>query len=328
MLSVAHRTGLFTAMDGLGPATSTEVAAAAGLQERYVRECLNALVVGGIVTHDSVDGTYHLSAAYGLLTTDRGENVAAFAQYVGIMATVEDDVVACFHDGGGVPYERYPRFHEVMEADSAGSVVDALDDHILPLLDVTDRLEDGLDWLDLGCGRGRALVALAQRFPASRFTGWELSEEAVAHARASAEAAGVDNVTFAVRDLGDFDDTAPEAAFDVVSTFDAVHDQGRPDRLLAGIRRTLRPDGTYLMQDVHASSDVSRNLDHPMGPLLYAISTMHCMTVSLAQEGGHGLGAMWGREQARTYLADAGFTDVSVTQLDHDIQNDYWLVRP
>jgi SAM-dependent methyltransferase len=139
-------------------------------------------------------------------------------------------------------------------------------------------------------------------------------------------AEGLTNLRFEARDLSDFDTSAESAAFDLVTTFDAVHDQARPRALLAGIRRTLAPGGVYLMQDIHASSDVANNLDHPLGTLLYTVSTMHCMTVSLAQDG-EGLGAMWGRELAEALLREAGFDAVEVHRLDHDIQNDYYVVR-
>jgi hypothetical protein len=124
-----------------------------------------------------------------------------------------------------------------------------------------------------------------------------------------------------------FDEEAAPGAFGFVTTFDAVHDQARPGALLRGIRRSLRADGVYLMQDIDGSSRVEGNLDHPLGTFLYAISCMHCMTVSLAQ-GGEGLGAMWGREKAAELLGAAGFSGWEVHRLPHDVQNAYWVVRP
>jgi len=169
-------------------------------------------------------------------------------------------------------------------------------------------------------------MALAERFPRSEFTGIDLSEEAISWARQKAAELGLDNVRFEVRDATDFDRTAEREAFDFVTTFDAVHDQARPLNVLKGIARTLKPDGVYLMQDIHAHSHIHGNTDQPLAPFQYTISCMHCMTVSLAQ-GGDGLGAMWGREKALDYLAEAGFTDVDVHQLQHDIQNDYFIAR-
>ena len=122
---------------------------------------------------------------------------------------------------------------------------------------------------------------------------------------------------FEVRDLSTFDADAEPNAFPFVMTFDAVHDQARPLAMLKGIRRALAPDGIYLMQDIQGSSYHHENIDHPGGPLLYMISCMHCMTVSLAQ-GGEGLGAMWGEQKARELLAEAGFSSVDVHLLEHD----------
>ena len=145
--------------------------------------------------------------------------------------------------------------------------------------------------------------------------------------RAQASERGLGNLSFKQRDLSTFDVDAEPEAFDFVATFDAVHDQAKPLALLKGIRRTLKPGGTYLMQDIQGSSHHHENLDHPGGPLMYMISTMHCMTVSLAQ-GGDGLGAMWGEQKARELLAEAGFSSVAVHLLDHDPFNAYFVVRP
>lgn len=328
MTSIGHRTGLFDTLAGIDPASSAEIARATDLQERYVREWLGAMTVARVIEHDPEADTYHLPPEHAASLARGSENVSTFAQYMAVLGNVEDDVVRCFRHGGGVPYERYPRFHEVMAEDSAMTVVSSLEEHILPLVPgLVERLEAGLGVLDLGCGRGRALLHLAERFPHSRFVGIDLSEAAIEHAASEARRRKLENVRFEVRDLSDFDESAEPDAYDLVTTFDAVHDQRSPRRLLAGIRRTLREDGVYLMQDIHASSHVHRNLDHPVGTLLYAISCMHCMTVSLAQ-GGEGWGTMWGREKAREVLNEAGFSRVEIHQLDHDFQNDYYVVRP
>ncbi len=167
---------------------------------------------------------------------------------------------------------------------------------------------------------------MAQAFPASEFVGYELSEEAVSYGRDKAKEAGLNNVTFEVRDLTTFDEDAPEDAFDLITAFDAIHDQARPDHVLAGTRRALKPTGTFLMQDIGASSNVAENREHPIGPLLYSISCMHCMTVSLAQ-GGMGVGAMWGEQMTKEFLKDAGFCQVKRHILEHDIQNYYYIAE-
>lgn len=328
MISVGHRTGLFDVMSELGWSDSKELAGEAGLNERYVREWLGAMATGRIVEVDE-SNRYRLPEEHARFLTRNTnyENLAVIAQYVSVLGGVEDDIVECFRKGGGVAYEKYSRFHEVMAEDSGMTVLDALEDDILPLIPgIKEKLESGIRVLDVGCGRGRALLMMAELFPESTFNGLDLSEEAIQWAREKAREKGLENINFEIRDASDFDQTADPDTYDFVTTFDAVHDQAKPQAVLKGIYRTLKPGGIYLMQDIHSSSHVHADMDHPLGPLLYTVSCMHCMTVSLAQ-GGEGLGAMWGREKARELLTKAGFEDIQIHQLEHDIQNDYYILK-
>ena len=156
--------------------------------------------------------------------------------------------------------------------------------------------------------------------------GYDLSSQALAEARHDAARAGLRNVRFEARDLSGFHTAADPEGFDLVTAFDAIHDQAAPREVLGGVFRTLKRGGTFLMQDIRASSHLENNLDHPIAPLLYTISTMHCMTVSLAQ-GGEGLGTMWGEELALEMLRETGFGQVSVRHLAHDFQNSFYLMR-
>jgi 2-polyprenyl-3-methyl-5-hydroxy-6-metoxy-1,4-benzoquinol methylase len=145
-------------------------------------------------------------------------------------------------------------------------------------------------------------------------------------ARAEAAAKDLKNIEFRAEDLSYFHETAGPEAFDFITTFDAIHDQGKPLNVLMGIHRALKPTGVYLMQDIKGSSHIFNNIGHPIGTFLYTVSCMHCMTVSLAQ-GGEGLGAMWGEEKTREYLGRAGFRTVDKHELAHDIQNNWYVVR-
>ncbi len=329
MVSIGHRTGIFDVMQGLPPSTSDEIAKKAGLNERYVREWLGAMATAGVVGVDPGSTLYALPPEHAaFLTRVAGaDNIGVFAQYVGILGAVEDEIVECFQRGGGVPYEKFRRFHAVMAEDSGQSVLSSLESHILPLVPgLTDRLARGIRVLDVGCGSGRIMNRLAELFPNSRFVGVDLSPEAIGAATREATQTCLRNVEFVARDLSNFDETAEPKAYDVITTFDAIHDQAKPLNVLRGIHRALAADGVYLMQDIRGSSHVHNNLDHPIGTFLYAISTMHCMTVSLAQ-GGEGLGAMWGEEKTREYLEKAGFRRIETHQLKHDIQNNWYVVR-
>jgi len=327
MVSIGHRTGLFDVLGRDGAVTSEQLATSAGLNERYVREWLGAMVTGRIVEYDPATARYSLPPEHAAsLTRAAGAgNISVIAQYVGLLGGVEDDILACFRKGGGVPYERFGRFHEVMAEDSGMSVLSSLESHILPLVPgLAERLDAGIRVVDLGCGRGRILHRLATLYPRSRFTGIDLSDDALTFART--EARGLTNLEYVARDLSDFDRTAEPGAFDLVTTFDAIHDQARPLNVLKGIHRTLAPDGTYLMQDISGTGELQKDVEHPIGSLLYTISCMHCMTVSLAQ-GGEGLGAMWGEKKTLEYLRAAGFRSIEVHRLAHDIQNNWYVVR-
>lgn len=326
MTSIGHRTELFDTMAELPPSTSQQIADAAGLNERYVREWLGAMVTGQFVSYDPQAGTYSLPPAHAAVLTRSAspDNMAAFAQYIPLLGSVEDEIIDCFYHGGGVPYEQFKRFHLVMAEDSGQTVVSALTEHVLPLVPgLADALERGIQVLDLGCGSGRALNKLAKLFPRSQFHGIDISERAIAAAREEGRYRNLDNLRFDVQDATTFQ---VAEAYDLVTTFDAIHDQAHPDVVLQNIYRALRPDGIYLMQDIRASSNVAKNVSHPAAPLLYTISCMHCMTVSLAQ-GGMGLGAMWGEEKAIELLGEAGFTQVEIQRLAHDFQNNYYIVR-
>ena len=333
MASVGHRVGLFDAMKSAPSLTSGELASRSGLNERYVREWLGAMTASGVVRiepgadADSRDPHYRLPTEHAaFLTRGAGaDNLAMFTQFIAVLGGVEDDIVECFKNGGGVPYDRFPRFHDVMAEDSDHTVVDVLESRILPLVPgLTDRLRSGIRVLDLGCGRGRALNRLAELFPASRFQGIDLSAKAIACARDEASARGLKNIEFRIADLSDYNVKAEPEAFDLIFTFDAIHDQGRPLNVLKGIHRTLKPDGVYLMQEIRGSSAPRNNISHPIGTFLYTISCMHCMTVSLAQ-GGEGVGAMWGEEKTREYLNQAGFSNVETRQFNQDIQNNRYI---
>ena len=199
MISVGHRTGLFDALRETGAATSQEIAGSAGLNERYVREWLGAMTTGRIVELDPETSRYELPAEHAAWLTRAAspDNLAVEAQWITSLSTVEDDIVECFLAGGGVPYERYPRFHEVMAEESAQTVLSVLFSHILPLVPgMTERLEEGSSLLDLGCGRGRALLQFAERFPQSIFLGYDLSADAISYATAEAAERGLENVRF------------------------------------------------------------------------------------------------------------------------------------
>ena len=326
MTSIGHQIGLFEAMADLAPSTSAEIARAAGANERYVREWLGAMVAGRIVEYDPANRTYVLPPEHAASLTRRAgsRNLATVTQVMSCMGGVEQGIVECFRKGGGLPYSAYSRFHQLMAEGSVQTYDETLLDRTLPAIaGLVDRLAEGIDVLDLGCGSGHAINLMARQFPRSRFTGYDFAPEAITAARTEAGSWNLSNAHFEVQDAAVL---AVRDAYDFITTFDAIHDQAQPAKVLDAIAAALRDKGTYLMVDVDASGELADNLSRPLAPFIYGVSTMHCMSVSLGLNGA-GLGAMWGEQKARQMLADAGFSRVEVHRIPGDIFNSYYIAK-
>jgi 2-polyprenyl-3-methyl-5-hydroxy-6-metoxy-1,4-benzoquinol methylase len=322
LASIGHTTGLFETLATLPPATSEQIADAAGLNERYVREWLGGVVTAGFAEYDPIGRAYSLREDYRpFLTGPTTDNFARQFRYITLLAPVVPQIVERFRTGGGLAYSDYPDFHAVMAEDSAAVNDATLVETVLPLTGLVEQLQTGLDVADLGCGRGHAINLMARAFPASRFTGIDFSDESLTVARSEAAAWGLANAHFTAQDAAAMSDTA---AYDLVTAFDAIHDQADPATVLANTRRALRPGGTFLMVDINASSHLEDNVDLPWASFLYATSLTHCMSVSLGQ-GGDGLGTVWGVQTAERMLREAGFPSVVRHELPDDPFNAYFV---
>lgn len=324
LAGIGHDTGLFETLATLPPASSQQIADAAGLDERYVREWLGGVVTAGLVDFDPGTGEYSLCEENApFLTGPSADNLARSMRLIGLMGSVSPLVVERFRTGGGLTYDDYPRFVEIQAEDSKAVNDGSLIDTIIPLTGLVERLRSGIDVADVGCGAGHAVNLLAREFPQSRFCGYDFGADAIAVARAEAREWGLTNAVFVECDVaGDIDD----ASFDLVTAFDAIHDQAHPAAVLANIHRALRPGGTFLMVDINASSRLERNLELPWASFLYGISLVHCMSVSLGQ-GGDGLGTVWGVELAEQMLREAGFGEVTRHDIEADPFNAYFVAR-
>jgi SAM-dependent methyltransferase len=309
MLEVGRRVGLFEAMAKMGAVTAAEIAAKTGLSERYVREWLGAMVCGGIVEYAAAERTYRLPREHAsALTGSSMRNLSSMVEMFPLMSRVIPDVAEAFRTGGGVPYSAFqPEFTGLMDRRSRPRYDELLFSAYLGKPEgIIPRLETGIRVADVGCGTGHCVVLMARRFPKSTFVGYDISEAGIAGARAAA--GGLDNASFVVQDVAR---PLPQGPFDVITAFDAIHDQADPAGVLRRIRDALAPDGTFLMLDVCASSELADNVGLPMAPYLYTMSTMHCMSVSLAA-GGPGLGTAWGHQVALAMLHEAGFAHVQL----------------
>ncbi|WP_024877592.1 class I SAM-dependent methyltransferase [Saccharomonospora piscinae] len=327
LIGIGHRTGLFDALAS-GPADSPTLARRANLHERYVREWLGAMATGGIVSYDPGEGSFTLPAEHAVcLRGSTAANLAPFTLAVAHLGEHLDELEEAFRHGGGVPYERFrPRFTEIMDGMSRGVFDDQLISGIVPAVPgLAERLSAGARVADIGCGTGHSVTLLAAEYPASTFTGYDFASDALDRGRAEVAERGLANASFQALDIVELPTDPP---FDVVFAFDTIHDQAEPARVLRRVHDALVPGGRFVMLDTRAATELADNLDNPFAPLLYSVSTLHCMTVSLAR-GGAGLGTVWGEQLARRMLAEAGFTDVAVSEVPDDpLDSVYSCRRP
>jgi 2-polyprenyl-3-methyl-5-hydroxy-6-metoxy-1,4-benzoquinol methylase len=323
LIEIGRRVGLFE-LAAAGPGTSAELAERGGLQERYVREWLAAMSTAGILEYDAGNGRFWLPVEHAaVLTGDSYDNLAPVAYLASVVIRQGDAVAERFTEGGGVPWAAYlPEMHDVMDVLWQPMYRDLLVQQILPLAPgLVEKLESGIRVADVACGSGNGTLVLARRFPNSRFVGFDLDADAIAIARS--RVGGLHNVSFEVADAATLSSSQP---FGAAFVFNSVHDQARPFEVLSSIQSILEPGGTFLMNEPRISSNLEDNIDNPVAPMTYAISLLHCMTVSLA-EGGAGLGTGWGEQMARRLLADAGFGPVKVHDAPGDPGNAIFVTR-
>src|SRR5438093_4821333 len=242
MVEVGRRVGLFDAMARMGPATSAGIAAETGLHERYVREWLGAMVCGGVVEYDAAARAYRFPPEHAAaLTGASTKNLATVAEIFPLLSRVIPDVVEAFRTGRGVPYRAYqPDFTGLMDRRSRPRYDEHLFGTYLALPEgLIPRLETGIRVADVGCGTGYCVALMARRFPRSTFVGYDLSEDAIAAARQVTPPLA--NASFAVQDIARLETPTP---FDLVTAFDAIHDQADPAGVLRCIRAALAPGGT------------------------------------------------------------------------------------
>ncbi|CAE7526372.1 lig1 [Symbiodinium pilosum] len=319
------------ASDGKGAAPQTlgAIAESAGLNQRYVEEILAILACSKIVNlSEESPPRYHISEE----TKSALDGMGLYFEELPLLTRCAfDEVVEATRRGGGVPPDRYGPFGAWMGTLADGKHEKLLVPKLLPSLaggEIVKKLEAGkAKVLDLGCGEGTAPCLIAKHFPNAQVFGIDAWAPSVEAARKKAAASSLPNATFVCGDAADFGDNGNwTGQFDLVTSFDVIHDLTKPEATLRECKRVLKADGYFAMVDIRAETGVAKNIAHPMAPFLYAISLMHCMPQGM-NDGGPGLGMMWGREKALSLLKDAGFLP-EVIEMEFDTFNDCYLCRP
>ena len=323
LAAVGDRLGLFKNLAEQGPATSAELASRTKLNERYLREWLGGMATASYLDYDGSTKRFSLPAEHAsVLAQENGPLfIGGIYQMLPAQAGVFDHVVSAFRNGGGVSQSQYnDTMWDGLERLTSTWFENLMLQQWIPAMpDVKAHLERGCDVADVGCGRGRGLIKLAQAFPRSRYTGYDNFGPTVARATANAREAGVsDRVRFEERDVS----KGLPAQFDVITTFDAVHDAVDPLRLLQSIHRALRPDGVYVCLDINCSDKLEENA-HPLGAMFHGVSVFYCMTTSLANDGA-GLGTLGFHEgKVRELCEEAGFSSIRRVPLENPFNHLY-----
>ena len=323
-IGLGSKAGLFEGLDAAdAPVTPDELAERTGLNARVVREWLGIVVSGEIVEVvqvDRDDERFYLPKSRAEFLCQRGgnNNLGVYCQEIPLLTScVYNDVLESFKTGAGIPYSKYPPFQAFMGQLADQKYHNSLLQTFLPSIDgMVEKLKLGnMRVMDLGCGEGLAITILAREFPNSTFVGIDLDEGAIA--KASEASSELSNLSFEVLDAIHIHEHEFAASFDYVLAFDAIHDLCEPEKVLKGIHDALKPGGIFSMIDIKAESCIHENKDHPMGPMLYTVSLMHCMQVAMVG-GGRGLGMMWGRQRAIAMLEEAGFQNIAEMEIPDD----------
>ena len=310
MVRLGDTLGLYRAIHDNGPMTSAELAKQAKVDERYLREWLSHQAASNYLAYDPATGKFSMPAEQAMVFANEESPVYMMGGF-DLMAAMLDNqpkVQAAFKSGGGVAW-----------GDQAGCMFCAVarffrpgyHNHLvaswLPALDgVVKKLEAGARVADVGCGHGWSTVMMAKAFPKSQFFGYDFHPDSIRDATAHAKEHGVTaNAHFAVGLAKDYEGKD----FDLVTCFDCLHDMGDPAGAAAHIRRSLKPDGTWMIVEPMAGDALQHNLN-PVGRLFYAGSTMICLPTSRSQEVGAALGAQAGEAKLRETIQSGGFSKV------------------
>ena len=304
---IGHELGLYQALVGT-PGTSDDLARRTQCDPRYIAEWLHGQAAGGYVTYDPTTETYSLTdeQAFVLANPDGAVYApGAFVLALGSLRAV-DKVVDAFRSGAGLGWHEHDHgvfvgceqfFRPGYNANLVPSWIPALDG-------VEAKLQSGAKVADIGCGLGASTILLAEQYPNTQLAGYDYHDGSIELARKRAADAGVgDRINFDVASAQDFAGTG----YDLVTTFDCLHDMGDPVGAATHIRQSLDADGTWLIVEPYAGDSVTDNLN-PVGRVYYGFSTFLCVPNAMSQPGGYALGAQAGEQAIGEVVRQAGFT--------------------
>ncbi len=328
--------GLYRAMAGQGPLSSAALAEKLNFDERMVREWLYGQAAASLIEHHGPDAdlgssephVFELTDIQAAVLADEEHSIAfaagAFAG--GPQREIIDRIADSFRTGIGLTYEQQGAATAAAMGRMTGPWSrQALVSTILPALDgVVERLEQGVDVLDVGCGAGLTLCLIAEAFPQSHCVGYDPSESAIRLARARAAELGLTNIDFVVAMA---DDLPADPRFELVLTFDCLHDMPRPDIAASSIAAAMSKDGTWLVKDIRSTGNFEADRRNPLLALFYGFSIATCLQSALSEPGGLGLGTLGlHAERLEELTTAAGFSSLTIHDFD-DAANLYYEVR-
>lgn len=316
LVFVGDRVGLFRAMAGAGPMSAAALAERAGIHARYAEEWLSAMACAGYVEFDAQADSFTLPDEHAAFLCDPAAETYLGGLFNGLPSLVggAPRLASAFERGDGIAFAEYGASMPVaLEQMNRAVYEKRLVQTWLPTMPhVVGRLQAGGRAIDVGCGTGVVPVTLAKAFPTARIEALDIDPRSIALARANAADAGVAERVRFIQAGAEALSESP--GYDLVTTFDVIHDLPDPLGVLRRIRGALAPEGSYLMVEPKVHDDLGENLANPFAKMLYAISCMHCVPQSLAQ-GGAGLGACWGPTKARELAREAGFGGFEVLSI-------------
>ncbi len=327
MINLGDRLGLFRALSNLGRADSVAVAEATGCHERFVREWLLGVAAARLIVHHD-DSTFELTAVQAAVLADEDDSIAfsAGAFRGGVSVETMDALENSFRTGIGITYEEQgPSAAAGLSRMTSPWARHGLTTAILPAIDgLVEQLDAGIEVADIGCGGGVLACSLAANYPNSRITGYDPSAHAIELARLRAEEQGLDNVRFI---LAFAEDVPQEPTYDFIATFDVLHDMAHPDRAIAAVKETMKPDGVWLVKDIRSSGNWHQDIKNPLLPMFYGFSITSCLQSAMSVPGGMGLGTLGLHPtKAAEMMAEAGFTSFETHDVG-DQANLYYEIR-